>query len=92
MTSHNEPAIYINFDNVPMEKTGAETIPSKLNEVFNKLMNDNTYFDLNRLRVFIERYKLDVLSSLDNCPHDGLASIIIGDFLYGKNLADVSKY
>lgn len=54
-------------------------------------MNDDVYFDLDRLRIFIDRYKLHVLSSLDNCPHDSLASMIIGDFLYGKNLTDVSS-
>lgn len=91
MTSHIEPTIYINFENVPIEKMGAEIIPSKLDEVFNKLMNDDSYFDLERLRTFIKRYKLNLMSSLDNCPHEALASVIIIDFLYGKNLADVSN-
>lgn len=92
MTSHKDPTIYINFDNVPIEKTVAKIIPSKLDEVFNELMINDNYFDINRLKIFIERYKLGVLSSLDNCPHGGLASVIIEDFLYGNNLTDVSKY
>jgi len=91
MTSHNEPTIYINFENIPIDKMGAEIIPSKLDEVFNKLINDDNYFDFERLKTFIERYKLSLISTLDNCPHEVLAGIIITDFLYGNNLADVSK-
>lgn len=90
MTSHFEPAMYINFENVPMEKMGAEVIPSKINEILNNLINDNKYLDLERLRTFIERYKLNLLSSLDNYPHEVLASIVIRDFLYGNDIADVS--
>lgn len=90
MTSHNEPTIYVNFENVPIEKMGAE-IPSKLDEVLNKLKNDDGYFDLERLRTFVERYKLNLMSSLENCPHESLASIIITDYLYGNSLTDVSN-
>lgn len=92
MTAHNEPTIYLNFENVPIEKLDADVIPSKLDEIFNKLMTDDSYFDLERLRTFVERNKLNMLSSLDNCPHEALATIIIGDFLYGKSLSDVSKF
>lgn len=91
MTTHNEPTIYINFENVPMEKMSDDIIPSKLDEIFNKLLNDDSYFNLERLRTFIERYKLNLMSSLDNFPHETLSLIIITDFLYGKNQADVSK-
>lgn len=91
MTSHNEPTIYINFENIPIEKMGEEIITSKLDEVFRKLIDDDDYFDLERLQTFIERYKLNLLSSLDNFPHEALSSIIIGDFLYGKNQTDVSN-
>lgn len=73
-----------------MEKMGADIIPSKLDEVLKKLMNDDRYFDLERLRTFIERYKLNLISSLDNFPHEALAAIIIRDFLYGKDHTDVS--
>lgn len=90
MTTHNEPTIYVNFENVPIAKMGDE-IPSKLDEVLNKLINDDGYFDLERLRTFVERYKLNLMSSLENCPHESLASIIITDYLYGNNLTDVSN-
>lgn len=92
MPSHNEPFITIYFENVRIEKMDAETIPSKLNEVFDKLKNDANYFDLERLRTFIERYELNVLSNLDNCPHESLSLLIIADFLYGKNQTDVSSF
>lgn len=91
MTSHNEPTIYLNFENVPIEKMGAEIIPLKIDEIFKKLMDDDKYFDLERLRTFIERYKLNLLSCLDNVPHITLSSIIIADFLYGQKPADVSN-
>lgn len=92
MSSHNEPFVIMNFENVPVEKMDAETIPSKLNEVFVKLMNDVSYFDLERLRTFIERYELNVLSSLDNCPHEALCTLVIEDFLNGKHVTDVSYF
>lgn len=91
MTSHNEPTIYINFENIPIEKMDAEIIPSKLNEIFYKLMNDEGYFDLERLRTFIDRQRLNLLSNLDKFPQEALSSIIIRDFLYGNNEADVSN-
>lgn len=68
-----------------------DLIPTKFNEILNKLLVDDDYFDLERLRTFIERFKLNLLSSLDNCPHEVLCSVIIDDFLYGKNLADVNN-
>jgi hypothetical protein len=90
MTSHNEPTTYIYFENVPIEKMDDKTIPSKLDEVFNQLMSCESNFNLKRLRTFVDRSKLNVLSSLDNCPHESLSSVIIKDFLYGKDLIDVS--
>jgi len=91
MTSHNEPSITINFENVPIEKMGADIIPSKLDEILNKLLVDDSYLDLERLRTFVERNKLHILSYLDNYPHEKLSSIIIEDFLYGKTSVDVSN-
>jgi len=91
MTAHNEPSITINFENVPIEKMEAEIIPSKLDEVFNKLLIDESYLDLTRLRTFIKRNQLHILSYLDNYPHEKLSSIIIEDFLYGNTTTDVSN-
>lgn len=91
MTSHNEPSITINFENVPIEKMGADIIPSKLDEVFYKLLVDVSYLDLERLKTFVERNKLQILSYLDNYPHEKLSSTIIEDFLYGKTSVDVSN-
>lgn len=91
MTSHNNPTTYICFENIPIQKIDAKTIPSKLDEVFNQLMIDESYFNLERLRTFVDRSKLNVLSSLDNYPHESLSSTIIKDFLYGKGIADASS-
>uniref|UniRef100_A0A2S2PA73 Presequence protease, mitochondrial n=1 Tax=Schizaphis graminum TaxID=13262 RepID=A0A2S2PA73_SCHGA len=91
MTSHNEPSITINFENVPIEKMEAEIIPSKLDEVLYKLLVDDGYLDLTRLRTFIKRNQLHILSYLDNYPHEKLSSIIIEDFLYGKTSADLEQ-
>ena len=91
MTSHNEPSIIINFENVPIEKMEPKIISSKLDEVLNKLLVDDSYLDLERLRTFVERNKLHILGYLDNYPHDKLSSIVIEDFLYGKTSVDVSN-
>lgn len=91
LTSHNEPSITINFENVPIEKMAADIIPSKLDEIFKKLLVDDSYLDLERLRTFVERNKLHILSYLDNYPHEKLSSIIIEDFLYGNSSVDVSN-
>jgi len=91
MSSHKEPYIIINFENVPIEKMDADSIPSKLDEVFHKLLVDDDYLELQRLRTFVERSKLHILSYLDNYPHGQLSSIIIQDFLYGKTSIDVNN-
>lgn len=91
MSSHNEPTTYIFFENVPIEKMDDKTIPSKLYEVFNQLMSCESYLNLERLKTFVDRSKLSVLSSLDKYPHDLLCFAIIKDFLYGKDLVDVSS-
>jgi len=91
MTTHNEPSITINFENVPIEKMDADSIPTKLDEILNKLLVDDCYLELNRVRTFVERNKLQILSYLDNYPHGKLSSLIIEDFLYGKSSVDVSN-
>ncbi|XP_050435416.1 uncharacterized protein C05D11.1-like isoform X2 [Adelges cooleyi] len=91
MTAHMSPAIVIEFENVPVTKIDAWTIPVKLEEVLNKLASDEEYFDVDRLRVFIDRYKLALLTTLENSPHDMLAMLIIGDFLYGNTPADLEE-
>lgn len=82
--------MHITFENVPINKLG-EFIPNKFDKIMKKLLNENDYFDLERQKTFIKRFKLNLLSSLDNCPHEVLCSTIIDDFLYGKNPADVNS-
>lgn len=91
ITSHNEPYMQITFENVPINKLG-DFIPNKFIEILKKLLNEEGYFDLERQKTFIERFKLNLLSSLDNCPHEMLCSLVIDDFLYGQNPADVNSF
>ncbi|XP_050528273.1 uncharacterized protein C05D11.1-like [Daktulosphaira vitifoliae] len=89
ISHHLNPSLVLEFENVPIQKLNAEQIPLKLNEVFNKLISNDCYFNLERLRTCIERYKLFLLINLENCSSSSLANLIIGDFLYGKNQSDL---
>lgn len=91
MSLHKAPIICINFENVPIEKLDAELIPSKLVDIFERLMHDDCYFDLEKMRANIGRYKFISMSNIDLHPHESLALIIITDFLYGNNEIDVSN-
>ncbi|XP_050536252.1 uncharacterized protein C05D11.1-like [Daktulosphaira vitifoliae] len=85
------PSIVLEFENVPIQKLDEEKIPFKLKEVFNKLIRDEDYFDIERLRISIEKYKLSLLKSLEINPSSTLSTLIIKDFLYGKSQSDLNE-
>jgi len=88
MTSHNEPSIVFHFENVPIRKMDESLIPKKMDKLFVKLIY-NDFFDMNRMKMFIDRYKLKLMNNVDNVPHQALVLNIITHFLYGNDQADV---
>ncbi|XP_050536250.1 uncharacterized protein C05D11.1-like isoform X2 [Daktulosphaira vitifoliae] len=85
------PFILLQFQSVPIQKLNEDQIPIKLNEVFKKLNDDDVYFNLENLRISIEKYKLSVLNSLETDPSSTLSTLIIKDFLYGKSQSDLDE-
>ncbi|XP_050536251.1 uncharacterized protein C05D11.1-like [Daktulosphaira vitifoliae] len=85
------PCIVLEFENVPIQNLDGEQIPTKLKEIFNKLIRDEDYLDIERLRISIEKYKLSLLKSLEINPSSTLSTLIIKDFLYGKSQSDLNE-
>ncbi|XP_050537014.1 uncharacterized protein C05D11.1-like isoform X2 [Daktulosphaira vitifoliae] len=79
------PFIVLIFQNVPIKKLNEEQIPLKLNKIFQKLIRDDNYFNLERLISSIKKYKLQ------NNHNPTLSTLIIKDFLYGKSQSDFDE-
>ncbi|XP_050535489.1 uncharacterized protein C05D11.1-like isoform X4 [Daktulosphaira vitifoliae] len=80
--------IVLIFQNVPIKKIKEEQIPLKLNEIFQKLIRDDGYFNLKRLIASIKTYKLELIQSN---LYSALSTLIIRDFLYGKSQSDFDE-
>jgi len=63
-----------------------DSIPSELIEVFRKLKDNNSFFDINGLRTFIEKYLNDYNLQIENCPHKVLFSTLTRNYLFKRRL------
>ena len=80
---NSESCIYLEFSNVPVKKI--PEIEGKLNQVLSELKNIN----MERMKTIIERRVLSQLSNLENSPHESIAFLAIGEFLYGQEPKDL---
>lgn len=81
--------LYLIFENVPKGKINL--VEDKLVKILGEIYNNDNGIDMKRLGTVIHRHTLETLSNLENSPHDSVAFMVIGDFLYGRNNDDVSK-
>lgn len=81
--------LYFSFENVPVGKI--DFIYERFIQLLVDIANGKEPIDENRLRVVFEKYILERLSSLENCPHDDIAYHILGDFLYSSKKEDFYK-
>ncbi|XP_044726839.1 uncharacterized protein C05D11.1-like [Chrysoperla carnea] len=81
--------LYIMFENVPKGKI--ELVEPKLLKILESFVNGTESIDMRRLHTVIHRFQLERLSHLESNPHDAMAFIIIGDFLYGRDANDFKQ-
>ncbi|XP_067661811.1 uncharacterized protein C05D11.1-like [Haliotis asinina] len=87
MIENQKSCIYLMFQNVPVDKL--EQIDGKLKNVLRKLGSREEKIDMKRLQSLIHRSVLESLNNVEDQPHDTMAFILIGDFLYGDNKDDL---
>ena len=87
VSENSVPLLYLSFDNVPKNKI--PLIKDRLKTVLKNIATKNDGIDMQRLGTVIQKYILEILSNLENNPHDTIAFMLIGDVLFGKNNEDV---
>lgn len=83
MLEVKQPAILVEFDNVPVNKI--DLVIPKMEEVFNKIVSDGPEkFDIERIHNFIDREVLNHLKETENSPHLFVPDATVLDMLYGQ--------
>ncbi|XP_011145031.2 uncharacterized protein C05D11.1 [Harpegnathos saltator] len=77
------------FENVPKDKI--PQIKEPLMKVLSDICKDGNGIDMKRMRTVIHRSILEVLSALENEPHDTIAYMLFGHVLYGNTKEDLDQ-
>lgn len=64
-------------------------VKDKLFQCLDAIYQGKEPFNMTRMKNVIHKETLESLLSLENDPHNSVAFMIIGDFLYGNTLEDV---
>jgi len=84
MLEVKEPAILVEFENVPIERID-EVVP-KMEAVFARIVADGPdKFDIDRIHNFIDREVLNHLKETENSPHLFVPDATVLDMLYGES-------
>ncbi|KAL0273768.1 UNVERIFIED_CONTAM: hypothetical protein PYX00_006371 [Menopon gallinae] len=86
VSENSVTALYIIFVNVPVPKLGL--VKDKLFQCFQAIYEGKDPFNMTRMKTVIHKEILESLLILENDPHNSVAFMIIGDFLYGNTLED----
>lgn len=78
-------ALSFEFENVP--KIKIPLIKESLMKILNNICDKG--IDMKRMKTLIHKSILELLSTLENDPHDTVADIIFGHVLYGNTNEDV---
>ena len=89
LSENSETLLYLMFENVPKPKI--PKISSRLINVMKDIASTESKIDMQRMSTVIHRHMLETLSNLESSPHDSVAYMIIGDFLFGNSKEDVSR-
>lgn len=90
LSENSESLLYLMFENVPKPKVAK--ISTRLMNVLKDIAKDESKIDMQRMNTVIHRHILETLSNIESSPHDSVAFMIIGDFLFGNSKEDVSFY
>ena len=83
----SESCMFLEFESVQKDKLSG--IRPELFKLFDMMANSTEPLNMNRMKDIIHRKKLQLLSTLESCPHMAVASAVIGDFLYGNKKEDL---
>lgn len=89
MVENSESILLLNFDNVPKEKLNL--VKPKLDNLLSQILQSDEPIDMKRLSTVINRHRLEVLSHLENSPHESIAYVVIGHMLYGSSVQDLDE-
>lgn len=81
LSENSESIIYLAFTNVPKPKL--PKISEKLKTSLNNIAQ-NGGIDMQRMNTVIHRHMLETLSNIESSPHESVAYMVIGDFLFGN--------
>ncbi|XP_052223206.1 uncharacterized protein C05D11.1-like isoform X7 [Dreissena polymorpha] len=87
LIENSECTVFFKFDNVVTEKL--RDIYPRLMSVLSGLTKGTEKLNMGRMANLIHRRVLDALSSLEDSPHDKMASYLIGDFLFSNTKQDM---
>ena len=73
---------YLKFKNVPIAKI--DLIENRLKQELDSIINGKVAWDSGRMDTVINRRIQEQMSQIENSPHDSVASMVIGDVLYGR--------
>ena len=88
LSENSVSMLYLAFQNVPKSKISK--IAGRLNTILKQIVSNKNGIDMARMNIVIHRHILETLSILESKPHDSVAYMIIGDFLFGNTTEDVS--
>ena len=84
---YSAPLFCLKFDNVPKEKINL--IKERLMQVLKSIASKENSIDMSRMANVIHKYILEMLSNLEDDPHDSITNLLIGHFLFGNGDEDV---
>lgn len=90
LAENSETMLYIEFENVPKQKISK--ISTLMMDVLKKISESENGIDMQRMNTVIHRHMLETLSNLESSPHDAVAYMIMGDFLFGQTKEDVNNF
>lgn len=79
--------MYLCFVSIPKEKFNL--IQPRLFQVLKAVASSPQEFDLDRMKSIIHRKKMQILSALENSPHQHVFGAVVGAFLYGQVETDL---
>ena len=78
---NSEACMYLEFSGVPVAKLGY--VEEKLTKVLGDIVSGEIAWDASRMQTVLNKRIQEQISQIENAPHDSVASMVIGDVLYG---------
>ena len=80
---NSEACMYLEFSGVPVAKLGY--VEEKLTKVLGDIVSGEIAWDASRMQTVLNKRIQEQISQIENAPHDSVASMVIGDVLYGTS-------